>query len=901
MMGIRSESRLPERYRLERSRLVEHHNDRTQAVTVLSKGTVISHYRIVEKIGAGGMGEVYLAEDTELNRQVALKFLSPHLCQDADCRARFKREAQAAAKLNHPNIGTIYEVGEFNGRPFFAMEYVEGQPLSELLKQGDCSLDKVIDLSLQICEGLQEAHKVGITHRDIKPANILVGQSGRAKLVDFGLASVAGADKLTKEGSTLGTIGYMPPEQVQGKPTDHRSDLFSFGVVLYELISCKPPFKGETPAATMNAIAQQTPEPLARYKAGVPDELQRIVSKLLQKNPTLRYQTAADVISNLMALKVTSQLLTGAPVRKNRTWRLVVGVAVLVLLAVAAYGIFKSNIFTGEKATSQRKMLAVLPFENLGSPDDEYFADGITDEITGKLAAIHELGVISRTSTMLYKHTTKSLREIAKELGVDYVLEGTLLWDKGRDTSRVRILPKLIRVSDETHLWAETYQRPLTDIFAMQSDIATRIAEAMNITLLASENPALQVMPTRNLDAYQAYLRGLDYWIGQPDRTRQAGQLAVQMLQKAVGLDSTFALAYAHLAYIHAEMYWYRYDPIQEHLAQAKVAVDRALELQPNLPWAHAALGYYYFWRFRDYDRALEQIALAEVGLPSDPDVLGAKAYIWRRQGKLRAAAEQLERAFRLNPRDAELCREIASTYGFLREYASVEKFYNLSIALVPDQVDAYVNKAYNHLRWRGDTSLARTTLALIPKQDDDDTRDSWYWLHIFERNYAAALRELTLMSPVSEIGQMHFNPKAQLRAIVYDFMNDPHHAYVYFDSARAILENELTVRPDDDRVHGSLGIVYAGLGRKNDAIREGKLGVELCPVSKDALLGAYRVEYLALMYVMVGEYDAALDQIEYLLSIPSDFSVPWLRLDPRYDPLRKLPRYQKLLEKYAT
>ena len=282
-------------------------DDKTQAVTVLSKGTVIGHYRIVEKIGAGGMGEVYLAEDTELNRKVALKFLSPHLCQDADCRARFKREAQAAAKLNHPNIVTIHEVSEFNGRPFFAMEHVEGQPLSELIKQGDCPLDKVIDLSLQICEGLQEAHKAGITHRDIKPANILVSHSGRAKLVDFGLASVAGADKLTKEGSTLGTIGYMSPEQVQGKPTDHRSDLFSFGVVLYELISCKSPFKAETPAATMNAIAQQTPEPLARYKAGVPDELQRIVSKLLQKDPALRYQTAADVISDLTALKATSQ------------------------------------------------------------------------------------------------------------------------------------------------------------------------------------------------------------------------------------------------------------------------------------------------------------------------------------------------------------------------------------------------------------------------------------------------------------------------------------------------------------------------------------------------------------------------------------------------------------------
>ncbi|MCC6963136.1 MAG: protein kinase, partial [candidate division Zixibacteria bacterium] len=754
--------------------------------------------------------------------------------------------------------------------------------------------------SLQICEGLQEAHKAGITHRDIKPANILVSQSGRAKLVDFGLAAVSGADKLTKEGSTLGTIGYMSPEQVQGKSTDHRSDLFSFGVVLYEMISCKSPFKAETPAATMNAIVQQTPEPLARYKEGVPDELQRIVSKLLQKDPALRCQTAADVISDLRTLTVTSQLLTGVLERKNRPWRLVAGAAALVLLGVIAYGIFKPHLFSSEKATSERKMLAVLPFENLGSPDDEYFADGITDEITGKLATIRELGVISRTSTMQYKKTSKNIRQIAKELGVDYILEGTISWDKSGDTDRVRILPQLIRVSDDTHLWAETYQRPLADIFELQADIAARIAEAMNITLLATENAALQAMPTHNLDAYQVYLRGLDYWT-RADPTRENWQSAVQMFQKAVDLDSAFALAYAQLGYVHAGMYLNKYDIDQDHPNQAKVAVDRALELQPNLAWAHAALGYYYYWCLQDYDRALEQIALAETGLPSDPDVLGAKAYIWRRQGKFRAAVERLEWVFALNPRNAVLSSEIGGTYYKLRDYASAEKFLNLSIALEPDQVYAYQQKAFLYYLWNGDTSQARTTLAFIPKQDDELARDSWFWHHIFVRDFPAALGELSLMSRIPEIDPQLFTPKSQLTAIVYELMRDAQRAHAYFDSARLILENELNERPDDDRIHSHLGFVYAGLGRKDDAIREGKRGVELCPVSRDALLGPHRVEYLALIYVMVGEYDAALDQMDYLLSIPSSFSVAYYRLDPRYDPLRRLPRYQKLLEKYGT
>ena len=871
-------------------------DDQTSPLIDLSQTPKVSHYVLVGKIGSGGMGEVYLAEDTELNRKVALKFLSSHLCQDADCRTRFKREAQAAAKLNHPNIVTIYEVSEFNGRPFFAMEHVEGQPLSELIKQGDCPLDKVIDLSLQICEGLQEAHKADITHRDIKPANILVSQSGRAKLVDFGLASVAGADKLTKEGSTLGTIGYMSPEQVQGKPTDHRSDLFSFGVVLYELVSCKSPFKAETPAATMNAIAQQTPEPLARYKAGVPVELQRIVSKLLQKDPALRYQTAADVISDLTGMKATSQLSTGTPVRKNRTWRLVVGVAVLALLAVAAYGIFKTNFFKSQKTTVQRKMLAVLPFENLGSQDDEYFADGITDEITGKLATIRELGVISRTSTMQYKRTTKNIRQIAKELGVDYILEGSIRWDKSGDTSRVRILPQLIRVSDDTHLWVETYERPMTSIFALQTEIASQIAETMDFALRQSENAALRSLPTNNLDAYQAYLRGMDFkWRGY--HVRENCQLAVQMFQRAVILDSTFALAYAELARALSGMFHNGWDRTPERCSQSKEAADRAIALQPDLPNSHIAQGYYYYWCRRDYESALRELALAEVVLPNDPEVLAAQGYILRRQGDFRGAAEKLERAFVVAPRDHKLASELGGTYWRFREYSDGEKFLNQAISLAPDAAWNYTDKVSLYYSWRADTAMARATLEMFPNQNNEEIRWDWFWLHVYERNYPAALGQLGLMPPDSSWS------KTQLAGMIYDLAGDSGRARACYDSSLVILKRTVKELPDDPfgEIHSSLGLAYAGLGRKDDAIREGKRGVELFPVSRDALDGVDRLKNLSEIYIRVGEYDAALDVIDQLLSIPGRFSIPLLRLDPRYDPLRKLPRYQKLLEKYGT
>ena len=863
--------------------------------------TVMGHYKVMAKLGVGVTGEVYLAEDTLLGRRVALKFLPLRLIADQDFRARFQLEAQLAAKLTHPNIVTVYETSEYKGRPFIVMEYVEGQLLRAVVQSRTLPIPQVIELAIQICEGLSKAHQSGVIDRDIKTSNILIGQDGRARIADFGMASMAESRGLTKSDSSSGAIGYKSPEQVLGEEADTRSDLFSVGVVLYEMAAGRTPFMREDDSSTMQAVVHDQPQPLARYREGVPDELQRIVSKALAKDRSLRYQHANEILADLRALSAERAETPRKRTSRGGWNRFVIGAAVVVLLAIAGYWLAnKYGVLKIKKPETDRKMLAVLPFENLGSSDDEYFADGITDEITAKLATIHDLGVISRTSTMLYKHTTKSLREIAKELGVDYVLEGTLLWDKGRDTSRVRILPQLIRVSDDTHLWAETYQRPLTDIFAMQSDIATRIAEAMNITLLTSENAALQTMPTRNLDAYQAYLRGLDYW-SRPDLTRENCMLAEQMFQEAAGLDSTFALAYAQLAYVHAGMYLNGYDPVREHLVQAKVAVDRALELQPNLPWAHAALGYYYYWCFRDYDRALEQLALAEAGLPSDPDVLGAKAYIWRRQGKFRAAVERLEWVFLLNPRNAVLPNEIAGTYRVLREYASEEKFYNRSIALVPNQVDAYVNKAWNCYTWRGDTSLARTTLASIPKQDDDATRFAWFWLHLYERDYASALDRLAATSPMGEVNGVSFIPKPQSAAMVYNFMNEPDRARAYYDSSRVILEKAVKELPDDHRVHSSLGIVYAGLGRKDDAIREGKLGVELLPVSKDAMIGPVGVEGLALIYVMVGEYDAALDQIEYLFSIPCFLSVPYLRLDPRYDPLRNLPRYQKLVEKYAT
>jgi serine/threonine protein kinase/tetratricopeptide (TPR) repeat protein len=399
-------------------------DDKTREVTVLSKGTVIGHYRIVEKIGAGGMGEVYLADDTELNRQVALKFLSLHLCQDADCRARFKREAQAAAKLNHPNIVTIYEVSEFNGRPFFAMEHVAGQSLRELIKAKEPPIDRVIELAIQICEGLHKAHQSGIVHRDVKPANILIDADGHAKILDFGLASVVGSDHLTKTGSTLGTIGYMSPEQAKGEEVDQRSDIFSLGIILYELITRRQPFRSDNDAATLRNITDHDPEPLARYKSGINAEFQRVINKALAKDKSIRYQHADELAADLKQLLSPSGPV---PVKRSRRMRIVMPLLVVIVLSTIAL-VFKPWELvnkSSDEATAKSKRVVVVPFRNqTGDPSLDPLGKMVADWTSQSLLSTGLAEVIPPDVIPGFD-ANKDVREIAKAAGVSTVIFGS--------------------------------------------------------------------------------------------------------------------------------------------------------------------------------------------------------------------------------------------------------------------------------------------------------------------------------------------------------------------------------------------------------------------------------------------------------------------------------------------
>jgi len=841
--------------------------DQTKSFVVLASGTWITHYEIIEKIGAGGMGEVYLAEDTKLDRRVALKFLPAQYASDKDFKTRFKREAQAAARLKHPNIVTIYEVSEYNGLPFIAMEYVEGESLRTIIQKQELELNRIVELTVQICEGLSKAHQAGITHRDIKPANIVVDADGRPKLLDFGLATVQGSERLTLAGATLGTIGYMSPEQVQGKKVDLRSDLFSLGVVIYEMISGHRPFRGDNDAAVIHALTHTDPDPLTRVVKSIPVNLERILDKALCKDPSLRYQNASDLAEDIRDLR--------APC----------GPSVRIVEKV--------------------KILVVLPFENLGPPEEEYFSDGMTEEIISRLSVVRDLRVISRTSAMKYKRTEKSIREIGAELGIDYVLEGSVRWNsKGGSGNRVRITPQLVRVSDDTQLWSERFDRIIDDIFDVQSEIAEEVIRRMEITLLEPERQVLAAKPTENLDAYHSYLRGLEL-AGRPDYSEKDFRLAIEMFEQAVELDPSFALAHADLGRAHSALYFHGHDRTAGRVSKAKAAIDRALALKPDLPDVHLALGYYHYWCHQEFESALKEFAIAERDLPNDTRIIVVTAAILKRKGRIEETVEHYKKAFGLSPRDASLPHEIGCAYMTIRNYEEAERYYDCSISLAPNQLLAYLCRAWNFWLRKGDIQGARTTLETLSSEakDSDVWRHElslreWYLQLMFERNYSEALATLVDADAIFEEGQWWFVPKDLLAAYTYRLMDEPEPARELYESAAGLLEKELEERPDDDRIHSSLGVAYAGLGRKEEAIREGKKGAELVPVSENAVIGPFRVGDLASVYTLTGDYDEALDLIEHLLSIPSWLSIPLLELDPRWDPLRNHPRFQELLKK---
>jgi serine/threonine protein kinase/Flp pilus assembly protein TadD len=873
--------------------------------------TFAARYQIIEELGKGGMGKVYKVHDTKIKEKIALKLIKPEIAKDKKMIERFSNELRLTRKIRHKNICQMFDLGEERGTHFITMEFVEGQDLKKLIRQtGQLAIGTTINVAKQVCDGLVEAHTSGVVHRDIKPNNIMIDADGNARIMDFGIARSLETKGITGAGVMIGTPEYMSPEQVEGKEINQRSDIYSLGIILYEMVTGRVPFEGDTPFTVGVKHKSEIPKDPKELNTQIPDDLSRVILKCLEKDKEKRYQSAGEVRSELTNIEKgipsTERLI---PKRKTTTSKEITVTfrkrwMVFTVLFVVVVSIGITLLFLGKgKPVSppEERRLLVLPFENLGASEDAYFAEGIADEIMARLVNIEGLSVIARNTAIQYKKSEKSLKEIGEDLKVNYILSGTVRWQRSKEgPSQVRVTPQLIRISDSTNVWSDVYDESIKEVFAVQSDIAMKVVEALDIALLEPDRQAMEAKPTENIDAYDYYLRGKEYIYYRYDNEPNL-RFSINMFEKTTELDPNFAHAFAMLARTHAHMYWYHYDRTNQRAAKAKAAADKALQIDPDLPEAHQALGWYYYHVKLDYEHALEQFRIAQRKQPKNKDIFEAIGYVYRRQGKMELALENLTKAFEIDPLAPILEYNIGETYALKRNYAEAQRHLNHAISMHPEYARSYSWLARLSFSWDGNTKRARLVLEEAFKMPA--LKDHAFILYpliladIFDGKFEDGLARLSATTLKDFATQFYFVPKELLYAQIYELMDEKQLAQQHYASARDVLEARIKEHPEDSRFYSSLGMACAGLDKKQDAIQAAEKAVELLPVSKEAYRGTFRAKDLALVYIMVGEYDKALDKIEYLLSIPGEMSIPLLQLDPRWAPLKGFPRFQRLIE----